>query len=164
MARGYYTLTAAADPQTVCTDFEAEANVSACVVQGTIGEAETSVLVPTATVDIDNVSDWAAGDATIEYDTLVGELPNTFPFRMTVDSEIVKVTSYSATILTVERGVDGTVDAVHLDGATLTFVGDQLASPAHAVFRVTGTAVVDITNAATAVGGVEVASGYPAVA
>lgn len=88
MAVGYYTLTAAADPQTVCTDFEAELNISECVALGTAGEASTDVLV----------------------------------------------------------------------------ASEVLSGPRKVVFRVTGTAVLDITNAATAVGGVEVASGYPAPA
>lgn len=84
MAVGYYTLTAAADPQTVCTAFEAEANISAAVAVGSQGESETAVIA----------------------------------------SEV-------------------------------------LSAPNHIVFKITGTAALDITNAATAVGGVEVASGYP---
>jgi len=42
MATGYYTLTGAADPQTVCEDFEGEADVSACVARGSQGEAVAS--------------------------------------------------------------------------------------------------------------------------
>ena len=88
MAVGDYTLTSSKDPQAVCTAFEGETNISACVALGTVGEASTDVIV----------------------------------------------------------------------------AGEVLSSPAHVVFRVTGTAAVDITNAATALGYVETASGYPAPA
>lgn len=84
MAVGYYELTAAADPQTVATAFEAEANISACQAIGDQDEA-------------------------------------------------------GAVIVT----------------------GEVLASPNKVIFKVTGTAALDITNAATAVGGVQVATGYP---
>lgn len=87
MAVGYYTLTAAADPQTVCTAFEAEANISAAEAVGTVGEAVEPLIT-----------------------------------------------------------------------------GEVLTAANHVVFKITGTAALDITNAATAVGGVEVASGYPAPA
>ena len=88
MATGYYTPTAAVDPADVVTDFEAEANISACVAVGSPGQATTVVAV----------------------------------------------------------------------------AGETLASAEKVVFVVTGTDVSDITDAATAVGGVEVALGYPAVA
>ncbi len=84
MAVGYYELTAAADPQTVCTDFEAEANISAAQAIGDVDEA-------------------------------------------------------GAVIIT----------------------GEKLASPNKVIFKITGTAALDITNAATAVGGVQIAAGYP---
>lgn len=87
MAYGYRTLTAAADPATVKTALEAEANISEVAALGTIGEDTT-------------------------------------------DDRIAS--------------------------------GEVLAAPAKVVFRITGTAILDITNAVTAVGGLEAASGYPA--
>ena len=164
MAVGYYTLTAAADPQTVCTAFEAEANITSCHVVGTVGEAVKTLLFPAATAAINDVGDVAAGDTTITYDTLVGEVSNDLPVKATIGSEIVRITADSGTVFTVERGVDGTVAAAHLNDAAIAIDGGVLAFPNHVVFRVVGTAVVDVTNAATAVGGVEVADGYPAVA
>lgn len=84
MAVGYYTLTAAADPETVCAAFEAEANISAATAVGAVGEAEAALIS-----------------------------------------------------------------------------GEVLSAPNAIIFKITGTAALDITNAATAVGGVEVAGGYP---
>ena len=48
--------------------------------------------------------------------------------------------------------------------AAVIVASEVLSNPGMAIFKITGTAVIDITNAATAVGGFEVASGYPAPA
>ena len=161
MAVGFYTVTAAADPQTVCTAFEAEANISACTVVGTSGESATSVLFPSATAAINDVGDIDSSQTTITYDTLVGEIVSSVPVKITIDSEIMRVTGATATVLTVERAQDGTLGAAHLDDAVITFDADTLAFSNAVVFRVVGTAAADVIAAATAVGGVEVASGYP---
>lgn len=262
-ARGIYSLTAAADPQAVCTLFEAEAAITSCVVVGTIGEAAVTPLFPGATAAINETTatvvtidvgtstggtwaissdgedsgdiDFDAADSVVEtaveaitgvtavgvtgdgqvgtpwvityvtpvdavvtvldgasltggdstltvtittqgvdgisavdtaitYDTLVGSFENGIPVKATLDSEIVLVTAATDTVLTVVRAVDGTVGAIHADDGVITFHGDILAFPEKVLFNVVGETVVAITNAATAVGGVEVAAGYPAVA
>lgn len=84
MAVGYYEATAAANPQTVATAFEAEANISAAQAIGDVNEAGAAIIT-----------------------------------------------------------------------------GETLASPNKVIFKITGTAALDITNAATAVGGVQIAAGYP---
>lgn len=50
------------------------------------------------------------------------------------------------------------------DTAVVLVSGETLASSGEVIFVVTGATVANITDAATAVGGVEVAAGYPAVA
>jgi hypothetical protein len=41
----YYTLTAAADPQTECTAWEAEADIASCEALGTVGEVSVAPIV-----------------------------------------------------------------------------------------------------------------------
>lgn len=165
MAVGYYTIAGAAvDALAHCILFEAEANISAATVVGTPGEASTERLVPSATAAINDVGDVAPGDLTITYDTLVGQLPTVLPTKITIDEEVMRLVSYTSTVMTVERGIDGTAAAIHLDTFVIAVHGEVLPGGSMAVIRVVGTAVVDVTNAATAVGDVEVAAGFPAVA
>lgn len=42
---GYYTATAAVDPQGTCTAFEAEADIASAEALGTVGEASVSPIV-----------------------------------------------------------------------------------------------------------------------
>lgn len=84
MALGYYTATAAADPQTVCTALEGETGITAAQAIGDQDEAGAAIIT-----------------------------------------------------------------------------GENLASPNHIVFKITGGTTTNITDAVSAVGGLEQARGYP---
>ena len=169
MAIGYFTLTKAADPQTVCTLFEAEANITACTVAGTAGEADGSLLFPD-TIEI----------ATLTIDATGGTFDLGFAGDM---EEGIAEDANSATIQAALRALDSgsatltvTGDGPHVytgaltdtiliaDGTdltggagTATIVQSQtireaqvLASPAQVVFKVVGTTVAAIDTAAAA--------------
>lgn len=163
MAVGFYTLTAAADPQTVCTALEAEAGITAAEALGDVGETGSGIF-ESATAAVNDVGDIDASQTTITYDTLVGSISTNLPVKATIDSEKVLITSFTSTVLTVERGIDGTVAAAHLNDAAIAIDGEVLPQPNHVIFRIVGGTTTNITDAVTAVGGLEAASGYPAVA
>ena len=160
MAVGYYELTAAASPQTVATAFEAEANISACEALGDQDETGSGIF-EAATAAVNDVGNIAAGDTTITYDTLSGVIPTNLPIYIKINDEWMKVTAFDGTTFTVVRGQRSTTAAAHSDNDVITVEGQILPHGNKVIFRVVGTAVVDITNAATAVGGVQVAAGYP---
>ena len=187
MAVGYYKLTKANDPQTVCTLFEAEANVTACTVAGTAREADTSILFPDqlqkATLTINNTGGtfdlgfagemeeeiaYDASSATIQAAlraltlgsatlAVTGDDPHAIVMALTDPTLVLDITDLTG-------GTDSTlVDSqAHRDEEVLVFPNDV-------VFKVVGTTVSAITTAAAALisdttAYVEVAGGYPAVA
>ena len=48
-----------------------------------------------------------------------------YPFQMQIDDELLLVTSVQGNLLSVRRGVNGTIAAPHLDNAAMTIVVDQ---------------------------------------
>ncbi len=199
MAVGYYRLEAPAlDAQAVCTLFEAEANVTSCTVGGTVGESGGGLLFPdtvekgTATIDATGgtYDIGAAGDL----EEGVAEAAT----GATVQAALRALDSFGST-LTVTGAAGGplvitlatddptiVVDGTDLTGGagTAVYVITQtprveqvLASSGQVIFKVVGTTVAAITDAATALIAAEddagdanaganviVASGYPAVA
>lgn len=189
MAIGYYTLTKAADPQTVCTLFEAEANVTSCTVAGITGEADTSYLFPDAvwkgTLTIDATGGtFDLGSATdIEADIAEDASSATIQAALRALDEYgatLTVTGDGPHVITLAQDDPPLVaDATDLTGGagTATIVETQasrdayenLVFPNQVVFKVVGATVSAITTAAAALisdttAYVEVARGYPAVA
>lgn len=187
MAIGYYKLTKAADPQTVCTLFEAEANVSSCTVAGSAREADTSKLFPAVVskqlLTINNTGGTfdigATGDleADVAYDATSATIQaalralDSFGSTLTVTGDGPHVITLAQTDPAV------TIDITNMTGgtdSTITETQDNrseevLVFPNDVVFKVVGTTVSAITTAAAALisdetAFVEVASGYPAVA
>lgn len=182
MAIAYISLTAAADPQAVCTAFEAEANITSCTIAGLAGEADTSRLFP---------------DVVAKYLLTINNTGGTFDIGATGDLEAaVAFNATSATIQAALRALDSfgdtltvtgdgphvitmaaddptlIIDITNMTGGTdSTLVetqddrdGEVLANPAAGIFKVVGTTVAAIDAAVTAVGGCEEASGYPEAA
>ena len=169
MAIGYFTLTAAADPQTVCTLFEAEANITACTVAGTAREADTSKLFPDTiekgTVTIDATGGTfdigAAGD--LEADVAEDASSATIQAALrALDSfgDTLTVTGDGPHIVTLAT-TDPTivVDGTDLTGGAGTVVyaitqtprsEEVLVFPGQVVFKVVGTTVAAIDTAAAA--------------
>lgn len=77
-----------------------------------------------------------AADTAITYDTLVGVIPTKLPAWGTIENERIKITSFTSTVLTVERGVQGTVAANHADDTAISIDGHVLPQPNKVVYRV----------------------------
>jgi len=122
------------------------------------GDATAST--STTTLGFDGVK---AADTAITYDTLVGEIPIALPTYATIEDEKVKVTSFTSTVLTVERGVLGTAAADHDDDTVITFDGEVLPSSGKVLFKIVGDSNADIIAAAAAVTGLQLAAGYPTI-
>ena len=76
-----------------------------------------------------------AADTTITIDTVSGLIPIRTPFYATIEDEKVRVTAYTSTSLTVERGVLGTAAADHDDSTAITFDAEVLPQPNKVVFK-----------------------------
>lgn len=94
---------------------------------------DSTLTVTRTQVGVDGI---AAADTTITYDTLVGTIPTALPtYASLASGERIKVTSYTSTVLTCERGVQGTVAADQDDDSAITFDGEVLPGPNKVVFR-----------------------------
>ncbi len=163
---GYFEATAAADPQTVCTALEAEPNIVSAgavgdqdesgittIVAGEVLASPNKVIFKVVTEDA-ATADWAGavndvGDiddtqTSITYDGGSGTKA-TVPFVIIVDDERMEVTADSGTVFTVTRGFGGTTAAAHLNDAAIA----------------TSILAADASTAASAVGGLQQAAGYP---
>ena len=193
MAIGYYRLIAPAmDPQAVCTLFEAEANITSCTVAGIAPEADESLLFPDvvskSTLTINNTGGTfdlgAAGDMEegIAYDAASATIQAALRALGSFGSTLTVTGDGPHLITLAQDDPDLVLDITDLTGGTdSTLVetqdnrtGEVLANPGQVVFKVIGTTVAAITDAAAALiaaeddagagANVEVASGYPAVA
>lgn len=183
MALAYLTLTAAADPATVCTALEAEANISACTTAGITGDTDTSKLFPdiveAGTLTIDATGGTfdvgAAGDLAED----VAEDADS----ATIQAALRALDSFGSTLTVTGDGPhiitladdDPTIvtDATDLTGGAGTAVyaitqaereEEVLVFPNQVVFKIVGTTVSAIDSAVAAVGGLEEARGYPEAA
>jgi len=198
MAIGYYRLIAPAmNAQAVCTLFEAEANVTACTVAGIREETDTSALFPDAIQIATITVDASGGTFNIG---VADEFEITAEAATAASIQVaLRANSQFSATLTV-TGSDGgpftytgaltdptlVVEDIDLTGGASTVVlvdTQSIRSPEvlvfsnQVVFKVVGTTVAAITDAATALiaaeddagdsnagANVEVAGGYPAVA
>jgi len=197
MAVGYYRLISPSmNAQAVCTLFEAEANVTSCTVAGVTPETSTDPIVSdqaqitTLTIDATGGTFDLGFSGDMEED--IAEDANS----ATIQAALRALDSGSATLTVTGDGPhvitlttadpDLVADGTALTGGagTAVLVDSQssrdpgvLVFPNQVVFKVIGTTVAAITDAATALiaaeddagdsnagANVEVASGYPAVA
>ncbi len=150
--------TVALDPQDVATLFEAEPNINTAEVLGSVGEAAggtgSSGRVEILVTTIADTA-WAAevGEAGFDdvetdltYDNETGTIP-ALPFTFIIEAERIVATADSGTVLTIERGFDGTTGVAHAADQACVFDVDA----------------GDLALAATAAGA-KLSSGRPAAA
>lgn len=126
--------TNAADPQTLATSLEAEANIKTAEVRGGIGESApvfagnnyVSIVVETIDTAVENFTallNDATGinttDTAVTYDGGAGTKPS-LPFVIKIGTEEMKVTADSGTVFTVTRAYNGTTAASHADNAAIS--------------------------------------------